>query len=76
MKKILNYLILNTIAIFLIVTNAYAYLDPGSGRFILQAIIGFLAALSASFLYYWTKVKNFFLKFFKKNNNDEKTDNR
>tara|TARA_B100001175_G_C19357488_1_gene565439 strand:+ start:253 stop:483 length:231 start_codon:yes stop_codon:yes gene_type:complete len=76
MKKILNYLILNTIAIFLIVTNAYAYLDPGSGSFILQAIIGFLAALSASFLYYWTKVKNFFLKLFKKNNNDEKTDNR
>ena len=76
MKKILIYLIFNTIAIFLIVTNAYAYLDPGSGSFILQAIIGFLAALSASFLYYWTKVKNFFLKLFKKNKNDEKTDNR
>ena len=76
MKKILIYFIFNTIAIFLIVTNAYAYLDPGSGSFILQAIIGFLAALSASFLYYWAKVKNFFLKLFKKNNNDEKTENR
>ena len=76
MKKILIYLIFNTITIFLVVTNAYAYLDPGSGSFILQAIIGFLAALSASFLYYWTKVKNFFLKLFKKNNNDEKTENR
>ena len=76
MKKILIYLIFNTITIFLVVTNAYAYLDPGSGSFILQAIIGFLAALSASFLYYWSKVKNFFLKLFKKNNNDEKTENR
>tara|TARA_E500000178_G_C16783057_1_gene644511 strand:- start:511 stop:741 length:231 start_codon:yes stop_codon:yes gene_type:complete len=76
MKKTLIYLTSNIIAIFLIVTNAYAYLDPGTGSFILQAIIGFLAALSAGFLYYWTKVKNFFLKFFKKNNNDEKTDNR
>ena len=76
MKKILIYLTSNIIAIFLIVTNAYAYLDPGTGSFILQAIIGFLAALSAGFLYYWTKVKNFFLKFFKKNNNNEKTDNR
>ena len=76
MKKILNYLILNIIAIFLFVTNAYAYLDPGTGSFILQAIIGFLAALSASFLYYWAKVKNFFLKLFKKNNNDEKSENR
>ena len=76
MKKTLIYLTLNIIAIFLIVSNAYAYLDPGTGSFILQAIIGFLAALSAGFLYYWTKVKNFFLKLFKKNNNDEKTDNR
>ena len=76
MKKILIYLISNIITIFLIVTNAYAYLDPGSGSFILQAIIGFLAALSAGFLYYWTKVKNFFLKLFKKNNNDEKSENR
>ena len=74
MKKILIYLISNIIAFFFIVTNAYAYLDPGTGSVILQAIIGFLAALSAGFLYYWTKVKNFFLKLFKKNNNDKKTD--
>ena len=61
---------------FFINTNAYAYLAPGTGSFILQAIIGFLAAISAGFIYYWNKVKNFFLKIFKKNNLDEKTDNR
>ena len=72
----IKFIVYNIIAIFLIVTNAYAYLDPGTGSFILQAIIGFLAALSAGFLYYWTKVKNFFLKLFKKSNNDEKTDSR
>ena len=76
MKKILIFSTYNIIAIFLIVSNAYAYLDPGTGSFILQAIIGFLAAVSAGFLYYWTKVKNFFLKLFKKKNNDEKTDIR
>ena len=70
MKRFYIFLVSNIIAIFLIVTNAYAYLDPGTGSFILQAIIGFLAALSAGFLYYWTKVKNFFLKLFKKNNDD------
>ena len=75
MKNIFLYLFYNIIAIFLIITNAYAYLDPGTGSFILQAIIGFLAALSAGFLYYWTKVKNFFLRLFKKNNKDEKTYN-
>jgi len=75
MKNIFLYLFYNIIAIFLIITNAYAYLDPGTGSFILQAIIGFLAALSAGFLYYWTKVKNFFLRLFKKNKKDEKTYN-
>ena len=76
MKKILIFFTYNIIAIFLIVSNAYAYLDPGTGSFILQAITGFLAAVSAGFLYYWTKVKNFFLKLFKKKDNDEKTDIR
>lgn len=72
----LRTLILLFIYFFFINTNAYAYLDPGTGSFILQAIIGFLAAISAGFLYYWTKVKNFFIKIFKKNNIDEKIDNR
>ena len=71
----LRTLILLFIYFFFINTNAYAYLDPGTGSFILQAIIGFLAAISAGFLYYWTKVKNFFIKIFKKNNIDEKIDN-
>ena len=72
----LRSFILLFIYFFFINTNAYAYLDPGTGSFILQAIIGFLAAISAGFLYYWNKVKNFFVKIFKKNNIDEKTDNR
>jgi len=65
---------LNILSLIFYSSNAYAYLDPGTGSFILQAILGFLAAISAGFLYYWSKVKNFFLKIFKKNNNDKKTD--
>ena len=65
---------LNTLSLIIYSSNAYAYLDPGTGSFILQAILGFLAAVAASFLYYWSKVKNFFLKIFKKNHNDKKTD--
>jgi hypothetical protein len=76
MKKFLIFITLNIVAFFLVITNAYAYLDPGTGSFILQAIIGFLAALFSGFLYYFNKIKNFFLKIFKKKNNNEKTDNR
>lgn len=76
MKKNLILLTTNIAVFFFVVTNAYAYLDPGTGSFVLQAIIGFLAAVTAGITYYWSRVKNFFLKIFKKNKNDEKTDTR
>jgi hypothetical protein len=71
---LLQIFLINLFSLILVFSNAYAYLDPGTGSFILQAIMGFLAAISAGFIYYWTKVKNFFLKIFKKNSNDKKTD--
>ena len=48
------------------INNSYAYLDPGTGSFILQAIIGFIAAGLATVTLYWNKFKNFITKFFKK----------
>ena len=53
---------------FLLATPAYAYLDPGSGGIILQAILAFIAASVATLSFYWTKVKLFFNKLFKKDN--------
>ena len=50
--------------------NAFAYLDPGSGGFIIQAIFGFLAAIFAYVTFFWNKMKTIFDKFFKKNNNE------
>lgn len=61
--KLITYLFL---VFFFNISNAHAYLDPGTGSIILQAILAFLAAATASFLYYWTKVKIFFSKYFKK----------
>ena len=56
MKK----LILNTLIIFFMLTNSpYAYLDPGTGSIILQAIIGFIAAALATVSLYWNKLKLF-----------------
>jgi len=59
--------------IFIIFTsnanNAFAYLDPGTGSIILQAIIGAIAAGLTFFTNFWLKVKNFFKKIFKKKDN-------
>ena len=46
--------------------NAYAYIDPGTGGIILQAIIGAIAATSLSIKIYWQKIKDFLKKRSKK----------
>ena len=63
MKKIFNLLLIYNI---FIITNAYAYLDPGTGSIILQAILGAIAAGFSYCMFYWNKVKNFFKKKYKK----------
>jgi len=44
-----------------------AYLDPGTGSFILQMLIAFAVGASFFIKMYWRKVKNFFSRFFQKN---------
>ena len=51
---------------FILTTKAHAYLDPGTGSIILQAIIGAFAAFFTSIYIFWNKVKNFYKKIFKK----------
>ena len=65
LKKILFIFIL-----FLPSANAYAYIDPGTGSFILQAIIGMIAAIGAYITLYWRKFKNFLNKIFKTKKRD------
>ena len=63
MKKILIFFIY----FFFTSSEAYAYLDPGTGSIIIQAILGAIAAFFTSIAIYWEKGKNFFKKFTKKN---------
>jgi hypothetical protein len=53
---------------FLFTSSAYAYLDPGTGSIILQAIVGAFAAFFSTLYIFWEKVKIFFRKAFKKDN--------
>ena len=71
-KKILYFLIL-----FFINPNvAYAYLDPGTGSIILQALVSIIAAIAAFFSLAKYKVREFFKSFFKKKIDDVKKDNK
>lgn len=67
MKKIfILLLIFNS----LIINNAHAYLDPGTGSILLQAIIGAVAAGFSYCVFFWNKVKNFFKSILKKKKNN------
>ena len=53
-----------TILVFLsqliIISSAFAYVDPGSGSYILQIIIGFALAGLYALKNYWVKVRSWF----------------
>ncbi len=57
-----------SLSILIFNTKAHAYLDPGSGSIILQAIIGAIAAGGVTIKIYWHKLKVLFKK--KKKNKD------
>jgi hypothetical protein len=43
-------------------SNAYAYLDPGTGSMVLQAVIGALAAVAFAAKLFWGRMKKQFTK--------------
>ena len=53
------------------VSNAYAYLDPGTGTVIIQAVIGALVGVGITLKVYWTKIKYKLLERSSKSKNDE-----
>jgi|TARA_B100001059_G_C17326514_1_gene329159 hypothetical protein len=53
---------------------AYAYLDPGTGSIILQAIIGVIAASLTAISIYWEKFKSIISKIFMRDKKQENKD--
>lgn len=57
--------------IFFFSSNANAYIDPGTGTFLLQAILAFVSSCIAAILMTWKKFKFFLDKLFRKKNKPE-----
>ena len=49
-------LFFNFISLFLTISSAHAYLDPGTGSIILQGIIFAIAAIAVALKLYWHKL--------------------
>ena len=59
MKKSV-FTILIALPFLLISQPSYAYLDPGTGAFLLQALLGGVAGVLVVGRIYWAKIKGFF----------------
>jgi hypothetical protein len=49
--------IISTIFLLLVVSDAVAYLDPGTGSMLLQVILGGVAAVAVAIKLYWHKFR-------------------
>lgn len=56
----LKNLLLLVVFILCLTTNASAYLDPGSGSYILQMLVAGLLGGVYAIKLYWAKIVNFF----------------
>ena len=61
------------IIIFFNTSNAYAYLDPGTGSILLQGLLFILAGFGTFFVFTKNKIKSLFNKLFKRK---QKTQNQ
>jgi hypothetical protein len=75
MMKNNKILILSFVYLLCGISQANAYLDPGTGSIILQSILAFIAAIGATGSIYWGKIKIIIKKILKKDIKDSKTPN-
>ena len=67
------HLFIFTLVVYLLmVSKSLAYIDPGTGSIILQAILGLIAVAITTISFYWNKFKLLIMKLFKKEKKSEK----
>jgi hypothetical protein len=60
-----------SLLILLSAETAYAYLDPGTGSYIIQVSIAMVFGVLFAIKIFWTNVKLFFLNLFKRKDRQE-----
>lgn len=59
-RTLANSLLLAGLLFFVLTHDAHAYIDPGSGSYILQLIIAGLLGAAFAVKIYWKRIKTFF----------------
>jgi membrane-anchored glycerophosphoryl diester phosphodiesterase (GDPDase) len=58
---------------FLSTVNAFSYIDPGSGSYVLQILIASVLGILTLIKIYWSKLKTFVVSFLVKKPDNEST---
>jgi len=70
-----DVVILTVILLFCSVWEVYAYIDPGTGSYIIQVVIGVFLGAAFALKLYWEKVRAYFSKLFSKRTKSDKYEN-
>jgi len=74
MKSLLRFTVIFLFVIFINHQNAYAYLDPGTGSYLLQILLATLLGAAFAIKVFWQKIKISLKKFFSKNTGEGAND--
>ena len=74
LKKITfgNLVLFSLLFVCITPQNAYAYLDPGSGSFLIQLLLAGIFGVVFAVKMFWRKIAVFFKKLFTRKNNGKK----
>jgi hypothetical protein len=73
MKDKVRCMIIANVMFFMLlpIKNAFAYLDPGTGSMMIQALLAVIAAVSVSIGVFWRRLRSFFSRMFGQNSSDK-----
>jgi hypothetical protein len=64
--RIISSILFTLALIVLLAQNGHAYLDPGTGSYIFQLLVGFLVGAFFTIKVFWGRIKTFFTNIFSK----------
>ena len=68
--KELAVILISIFLVFILVNQSYAYIDPGTGSMLVQAVLAAIAAVSVSIGIFWHRIRSFLNRLFNRNRNE------
>jgi hypothetical protein len=66
----LAYILMSIFIVLIFVNQSYAYIDPGTGSMLVQAVLAAIAAVSVSIGVFWRRIRSFLDRLFGRNRNE------